>query len=204
MDISLRNVILVPYVASGESSEIPSAEAKFLFEEHFKDADYKQILGSGLEGRLYIKDDVGFYIIGEGKTNASMFTTALLNDKEIVDSETKFVLFGCCGCAREVGVVGDIYFVVETVDMELGHHADAREEGSSSEHSWYPNESFSRFGYVNLENDFFNRSFELVKDEEAVTTENAKAFMAKSFNNEHWATRKPKIMKVASVTADSY
>ena len=100
---------MVPYVASGESNEAPSAEAKFLFEEHFKDASYKQILGSGLEGRLYTIDDVGLYIIGEGKTNASMYCTALLNNKEIIVPETKFVLFGCCGCAKEVGVVGDSF-----------------------------------------------------------------------------------------------
>ena len=204
MDIKLRKVILVAYVASGESSEVPTAEAKFLFEEHFKDASYKQILGSGLEGRLYIKDDIGLYIIGEGKTNASMFTTALLNAKEIVEPDTKFILFGCCGCAKEVGVVGDIYFVAETVDGELGHHADSREDGSSSEHSWYPNESFARFGYVNLENDCLNKAFGLVKDEKAESSEKAKSFMAKSFNNEEWAIREPKIMKAASVTADSY
>lgn len=131
----MKTIILVPYVASGESNEVPAAEAKFLHEEHFKDASYKQILGTGLEGRLYIKGDVGLYIIGEGKTNASMFTTALLNDKEIVEPDTKFILFGCCGCAKEVGVVGDIYFVAEAVDGELGHHADSREDGSSSEHS---------------------------------------------------------------------
>lgn len=132
---SLKTIILVPYVASGESSETPSAEAKYLYDEHFKDCEYKQILGQGLEGRLYIKDEVGLYIIGEGKTNASMYCTALVNCKDFDLSATKFMLFGCCGCAKDEGVVGDIYFISETVDTELGHHADSREDGSEESHS---------------------------------------------------------------------
>lgn len=131
----MKTIILVPYVASGESSETPGAEAKFLYEEHFKDCEYKQILGQGLEGRLYIKDEIGMYIIGEGKTNASMYCTALINSNELDLSNTKFILFGCCGCAKDFGVVGDIYFITDTVDMELGHHADNREEGSEESHS---------------------------------------------------------------------
>lgn len=131
----MKNMILVPYVASGESDEIPSAEAKYLYDEHFKDCEYKQILGKGLEGRLYVKDEIGLYIIGEGKINASMYCTALLNCKDLDLSITKFILFGCCGCAKDFGVVGDIYFITDTVDMELGYHADNREEGSSAEHS---------------------------------------------------------------------
>lgn len=131
----LKTIILVPYVASSESEETPTAEAKFLFEDHFKNADVTQIMGTDLEGRLYINGDRGLYIIGEGKTNASMYTTALLNSNEVDISDAKFVLFGCCGATKGTGVVGDIYFVGETVDMELGHHADSRENGSSQEHS---------------------------------------------------------------------
>lgn len=132
---NLKIIILVPYVASGESNEVPSAEAEFLFSDYFNEATSKQVLGSGLEGRLYIKEDVGLYIIGEGKTNASMYCTALLNDKCFDLENTKFVLFGCCGCARDFGVVGDIYFITDTVDIELGHHADSREEAANIEHS---------------------------------------------------------------------
>lgn len=135
MKDKLKAVILVPYVASGELSEVPSAEAQFLYEEHFKDAASKQILGDGLEGKLFVKDEVGLYIIGEGKTNASMYTSALLNSKEVDTSGAKFILFGCCGCAKDFGVVGDIYFISDLVDGELGHHADSREPGSSADHS---------------------------------------------------------------------
>lgn len=200
----MKTIILVPYVASGESSEVPTAEAKFLFEEHFKNGSYEQILGSGLEGRLFINGDVGLYIIGEGKTNASMYITALLNNNEFDFSDTKFILFGCCGCAKGRGVVGDIYLVAEAVDYDLGHHSDARELQDESGHTWFPNESFERFGYLNLENKFYNKAFDLIKNDKALTTQNAKDFMAKTFNNEDWATRNPKILKATSVTSDSY
>lgn len=180
----LNKIILVPYVASGEQSEVPSAEAKFLFEGHFTNASYKQILGTGLEGRLYINGDVGLYIIGEGKTNASMYTTALFNNSEIEISNATFILFGCCGCAKGSGVVGDIYLVAEAVDYDLGHHCDARELGDEAGHTWFPNESFKRFGYLNLDNKIFNETFDLIKNDKALTTKNAKDFMTKTFNNE--------------------
>lgn len=64
--------------------------------------------------------------------------------------------------------------------------------------------SFERFGYIDLENDFMNEAFELAKGDTAQTTQNAKNFMAKSFNNKDWATRNPKILKGTSVTADAY
>lgn len=200
----MKSIILVPYVASSESIEIPTAEAKFLFEEYFRDSSYKQVLGKGLEGRLYINGDVGLYIIGEGKTNASMYATALLSNNEFDFSDTKFILFGCCGCARDVGVVGDIYLVAETVDYELGHHADAREIEGDANHTWYPNQSFSRYGHVDLRNDFYDSVWELIKDEKAISTQDAKEYMSKTFGNNDWAIRNPKIMKVTSVTADSY
>lgn len=131
----LKTIILVPYAASSESKDAPSAEAKYLFEEHFINAGFKQILGTDIEGKLFISGDTGLYIIGEGKTNASMYTTALLNSNEVDISDAKFILFGCCGSVKGTGVVGDIYFVGETADMDLGHHADSRENGSSQEHS---------------------------------------------------------------------
>lgn len=200
----MKSIILVPYVASEEGFDRPYGEAKFLYEKFFSNAQEKQIISDGLEGRLYVKDQLGLYIIGEGKTNASMYTTALLNSNEFDFSETKFILFGCCGCARDVGVVGDIYLVTETIDYELGHHADIRDIKDEVDHTWYPNLSLSRFGHVDLNNDFFNSSWELIKDEKASSTQWAKDYMSKSFNNEDWAIRNPKIMKVASVTADSY
>lgn len=204
MKEKLNTVVLVPYVASGESKETPTAEAQFLYQDYFNEAKTAQILGSNLEGRMYVKDQIGLYIIGEGKTNASMYCSALLNNDQFDLSDSKFILFGCCGCARDLGVVGDIYLVGETVDYELGHHADSREDGASASHSWYPNESFSRFGYIDLQTDFFNKAYDLIKDEKPQTTENAKNFMAKTFNNEAWAIRDPQIMQVSSVTADSY
>ena len=204
MKEKLKFIILVPYVASTEEQESPSAEATFFFEQYFSDAERRQIVGDGLEGSLYVKEGIGLYIIGEGKTNASINCTALLNDQNFDFSETKFIEFGCCGCMKEVGVVGDIYLIGETFDMELGHHADSREEDANASHSWYPNKSFERYGYVNLENEFFNKAYEKIKSEKAQTTQEAKDFMAKSFNNEPWALRDPKIMKAASVTADAY
>ena len=204
MNEKLKFVILVPYVASGEDQENPSAEAEHFFRHYFNDAQNKQIVGDSFEGSLYIKGDVGLYIIGEGKTNAAINCTALLNDKSFDFVDTKFIEFGCCGCVKEVGVVGDIYLIGETFDMELGHHADSREEEADAFHSWYPNKSFKRYGYINLENDFFNQSYEIIKNEEAQTTKAAKDFMAKSFSNEPWAVRDPKIMKASSATADAY
>lgn len=184
MKEKLKTVLLVPYAASGENQETPTAEAQFLYQDYFNDANAVQILGNSLEGRMYVKDQMGLYIIGVGKTNASMYCTALLNNDKLDLSDTKFILFGCCGCARDVGVVGDIYLVGETVDYELGHHADSREDGASASHSWYPNVSFEHYGYVNLQNDFFNKAYDLIKDEKAQTTQNAKDFMAKTFGNE--------------------
>lgn len=55
-----------------------------------------------------------------------------------------------------------------------------------------------------MENEFFKKAFDLAKGEKAVTTQDAKDLMAKSFDNAEWAVRDPKIMKATSVTSDSY
>lgn len=180
----MKFVILVPFVESNEDRSKPTGEAKFLFDDYFYDAKPIQIIGEGLEGRLYVKDDIGLYVIGEGKTNASIYCTALLNDSNFDFSQTNFILFGCCGCAKGSGVVGDLYLIAETVDYELGHHADGRELLDEAGHTWFPNELLNSFGYLNIENNFFEKACNIIKNEEAITTQNAKDFMLKTFGNE--------------------
>ena len=131
--IKLKAVILVPYVASSMGADIPHAEAEYFYKNYFYDSETYQVIGSTIEGRIYIKDDVGLYIIGEGKINSAITTTALLMCDHFDLNNTKFILCGCCGSARDIGVVGDIYFISETIDSDLGHHVDIRDKDLQEE-----------------------------------------------------------------------
>lgn len=126
--IKLKAVILVPYVASSLGADVPHAEAEYFYKHYFYDSETYQVIGSTIEGRLYIKDDVALYITGEGKTNSALNTTALLSYCRFDLENTKFILCGCCGSARDLGVAGDIYFISDAVDYDLGHFVDIRDK----------------------------------------------------------------------------
>lgn len=204
MPIKLKAVILIPYVGSSTEEKTPQYEGKIFYEQHFHDAKTIQVLSSGYKGRMYVKDDVGMYIIGEAKINATLYTTALLYDERFDLKDTKFILCGCCGCAKDLGVVGDIYLVSDAVDYDLGHTADIRDKSNKTDITWFPNKKFSRYGHIIFDKNFVDKAYEILKDEPVKTTQKAKNYMAKSFNNEPWSTRDPKLIKATSVTSDEY
>lgn len=160
MQKTLKAVILVPYVGSNADAKTPEGEGKIFFDEYFFDAEVIQVLGSSFKGRMYVKDGIGMYIIGEGKTNAAMYTTALLSSFSFDFKDTKFVLCGCCGCAKDAGVVGDVYLVTSSVDYELGHNADVRDGNTAREVTWYPNVTFNVYGHIDFDEGFIEKAHE--------------------------------------------
>ena len=204
MAIKLKAVFLIPYVGSSDKDLTPQSEAKIFYQEYFYDADIVQILSKGFRGRMYVKDGIGMYITGEAKINATMFTAALLNCDKFDLTDTKFILCGCCGCAMEYGVVGDIYLITSAVDYDLGHTADVRDKTNKTAITWYPNKKFSRYGHLDFDSEFVDWAYEILKNDPVKTTLNAKNYMAKSFDNAPWAIRDPKLIKATSVTADEY
>lgn len=200
---NLDAVILIPF-AEGQDYQIPDAEAKYFYEEHFKDADAYQITNEGIVGRMYVKDNIGMYILGQGKSNASISATSLLTDKRFNFDNTTFILFGCCGGASEISAIGDLYLISSVVDFDLGYHADFLEENNVSNNEWFNNSSYDDFAKINLDDFIVGKAWNIIKDKKLKNFPEAQKYISNAFNNEQWTKRDPKVMKGTSVTSDSY
>lgn len=202
--IKLDTIILVPYTASDVHTDIPGGEATFLYDVIFKDGKVFQICGNGLGGRLYVKENMGLYIISEGKTNAAMNTTSLLSSDDFDFTDATFVLFGCCGSSVGLGVVGDFYILCGVADYDLGYVADVRDLENENSPTWYPNISMTKQAHFNLNESLYEKAFKLLKDEKIDIPDSANKIMTKTFNNADWAKRRAKVMKGVSMTSDTY
>ncbi len=196
-----KKVILIPFTKADGDNNL-RFEAKFFYQEYFQDAEELQIVGNGLTGKLFIKDELAMYIIGEGKVSCAMTTSALLCNSDFDFSDTIFILCGCCGSAYGKGVPGDVYVVEDTVDIDLGYRIDSRDNNNGK--TWYPNPALDDTAHVELNKKLANDVYELIKDEPVSNNDFVDRLMKESFNNEGWATRKPEILKATSVTSDSY
>ena len=121
-----KKVILIPFTQVDEDNNL-RFEAKFFYQEYFQDAEALQIVGDGLAGKMFIKDELAMYITGEGKASSAMATSALLCNSNFDFSDTTFILCGCCGSAYGKGVPGDVYVIEDAVDIDLGFRVDVRD-----------------------------------------------------------------------------
>ena len=90
------------------------------------------------------------------------------------------------------------------VDYDLGHQADPRESGRSSETTWFHDESFDSSAVVRMDERLTDRVYQMVKDVPLETTEKSVAFLQREFPGEAWADRPPRVLRGTVLTGDNY
>ncbi|MBR0087503.1 MAG: hypothetical protein IJL98_07180 [Lachnospiraceae bacterium] len=163
--------------------------------------DIKGLTGSE---KLYYKNGVALFLLGEGKVAAALNTSAVLSDERFDFSRAYILSTGCGGAAEGYGTFGEVFVITAAVDYDLGHHADPREMGRDAETTWFHDESFDPGAVVHLDRNLTDRVFGMVENVPLDTTEKTMEFIRKEYLEEAWAQRQPQVMKGTAVSGDNY
>ena len=197
-------VVIMPLFENGELTGDFPGEAQYFYEEYFSEPEVFDIAGEPTASKFYLQGNVGMYILGQGKVTSSINTTALLADERFDFSETTFIVTGCAGSARDFGVVGDVYIISAAIDYDLNHTADHRDIAEGTDTTWFRIGEYDRQVYHELNSELVDFAYELTKDIPVATTDDARACMARNFDNADWAIRDPKVLKGTAITSDNY
>ena len=197
-------VLLLPKFEQGKIKDDFPGEAQYFYDEYLSGGEEYEI-GSGQDTeKLYYKDGVAMFLLGQGKVSAALGTSAVLSDDRFDFSDAYIISVGCGGAAKGYGIFGDVFVITAAVDYDLGNKADPREMADDTGTTWFHNESFDDGAFVKLDKDLTDRVYEKVKDVHLETTEKSRKYLRKEFAGEKWAEREPKVMKGTSVTGDNY
>ena len=201
-------VLVLPNFQIGDQADTISGdfpgEGQYYFQKYMKNAEEYEVPGGHEGSELYVKDGIGYYVLGEGKVNAALTTTALLTDERFDFSDAYVLSVGCCGSATETTVMGDVFLITAAVDYDAGHHADIRDMENKDRETWFRDEDFDEGRYVQLDPGLMDKVYALVKDVPLKTTEETRKYMADSFDGAAWAIRDPKVLRGTTVTGDNY
>ncbi len=197
-------VLILPKFEAGELAGDFPGEAQYFYEEYLAGGDEFEINGVQDGNKLYYKDGVCMFIIGQGKVSAALSTSAVLSDERFDFSEAYILSIGCGGTAIGYGIPGDVFVISAAVDYDLGHQADPRDLDDRAGTTWFHDESYDESAFVYLDPDLTDRVYDMVKKVPLETTEKTKDFLKREFPGEAWAQRQPQVMLGTSVTGDNY
>ena len=197
-------VLILPKFEVDEMTGDFPGEAQCFYEAYLAGGDVYEIAGSAGENKLYYKNGVAMFLLGQGKINASINTSAVLSDNRFDFSDAYILCVGCGGAAEGYGIFGDVFVISAAVDCDLGYWTDSRELRDKTEKSWFHDESYDDIAVARLNRSLTDRAFGLVKDVPLETTENTVRFLHKQYPGEDWADRTPKVMRGTSLTSDRY
>ncbi len=197
-------VLILPKFEIGEITGDFPGEAQYYYDGYLAGGEVFDIGGGAGQNKLYYKEGVAMVLLGQGKVNAALHTAAVLSDERFDFSEAYILCVGCGGVAKGYGTFGDVFVISAAVDLDLGHHADAREIKDKEGTTWFHDESYDDIAVVHLDRSLTDRVYEMVKDVHLETTEKTLRFLRKEYPGEAWAERQPQVMRGTSVTSDSY
>lgn len=197
-------VLILPKFEVDEMTGDFSGEAQLFYEEYLAGGEVYELVGFTEANKLYYKNGVAMCLLGQGKINAAINTSAVLSDERFDFSNAYILSIGCGGAATEYGIFGDVFVISEAVDCDLGYWADSRELGNDSGKTWFHDESYDDIAVVRLDQSLTDHVFELLKDLQPETTDKTASFLQKQFPGEAWADRLPKVMRGTSLTSDRY
>ena len=197
-------VLILPKFELGELTGDFPGEAQHFYEEYLAGGDVYDIDGCPEANKLYYKNGVAMCMLGQGKVNAALSTSAVLSDERFDFSDAYILAVGCGGTAEGYGILGDVFVISAAVDFDLGHHADPREMDNKTGTTWFHDESLDDSAVVMLDPDLTECVFELVEGVPLQTTENTVRFLNKEYPGEAWADRMPQVKRGTSVSSDNY
>ena len=197
-------VLILPKFEVDKMSGDFSGEAQNFYEEYLADGDVYEISGGSDANKLYYKNGVAMFLLGQGKINAAINTSAVLSDDRFDFSEAYILSVGCGGTAEEYGIFGDVFVISGAVDCDLGNWVDSRELKDKTGTTWFRDKNFDDIATVQLDQNLTDRVFNMVKDLKLETTEKTVNFLHKQYPGEAWADRPPEVMRGTSLTSDRY
>lgn len=201
--IEIKVLILPKFENDALAGDFPG-EAQLYYEQYCMGGEEYEIKGAYGDNKLYVKDGVALYVTGVGKVNAAVTLTSIVLDDRFDFSNTYIFSTGCAGSAYEYGVMGDVFVISATIDLDLGHTADARDIADPEGVTWFCDPSYTHTAYKVLNAELTEKVYNLVKDVKLETTPKTRNFMAVTFENAEWATRDPQVLRGTGVTADNY
>ncbi len=201
--ISVRVLILPKFEVGGMTGDFPG-EAQYFYEEYLEGGEVYPIPGGTEETKVWYKDGIALCLLGQGKVNAAINTSAVLSDERFDLSEAYVLCVGCGGAAAGYGIFGDVFVITSAVDMDLGYWADGRELGDKTGTTWFHDESWDDTAVVRLDESLTERAYGRIKDLMPETTGNTVRYLQKEYPGEDWADRPPKVLKGTSLTSDRY
>ena len=197
-------VLILPKFEVGEIKGDFPGEAQYFYEEYLDGGDEYEIGGSSDDGKLYYKDGIALYSVGQGKVSAALNTSAVLSDNRFDFSDAYVLSVGCGGSAEGYGIFGDVYVISAAVDFDLGHRADPREMAAEMETTWFHDESYDQSAVIRLDQNLTDRVYKQLEKVRLETTEQTESFLKKEYPGEEWANRLPQVMRGTSVTSDNF
>ena len=201
--IPVRVLILPKFEVGGMSGDYPG-EAQDFYEGYLDGGKVYDIKGLTGSEKLYYKNGIALFLLGEGKVAAALNTSAVLSDERFDFSRAYILSTGCGGTTEGYGTFGDVFVISAAADYDLGHQADPREMGRGSETTWFHDESFDPAAFVRLDRNLTDRVFRMVENVSLDTTEKTLEFVKKEYPEEAWAQRPPRVMRGTSVSGDNY
>ena len=204
-------VLILPKFEIGTMDSKEIGEAKFFYEEYFKDSEKYNI--KGCPNMLYVKDNLAMMVVGEGKANVAMSLSILFSDARFNFDEAYVISTGCCGSATVDTVMGDVFVVTDVCDLDFGHTADIRDifkesktfgEEERRTPTWFYDNAFDAYGHFRLNETLVDKIYESTKNIKLESTEKTRKFMEYTFDNADWIKREPKVIKGTTVTSDNY
>lgn len=197
-------VLILPKFEVGELTGDFPGEAQYFYEEYVAGGNVYEIEGCSGQEKLYYKNGVLLYPVGQGKVSAAVNTSAVLSDERFDFSDAYVLSVGCGGSAEGYGIFGDVFVISAAADFDLGHRADPREMESEKETTWFHEDSFDETAVIRMDQKLTDRVFKLIEKTELETTERTVRFLEKEYPGESWADRQPQVMRGTSVTGDSF
>ncbi len=197
-------VLLLPKFEIGEIAGDFPGEAQYFYEQYLMGAEEYEIPCGIEENRLYYKDGIALYMLGEGKVNAALNTMAVLSDPRFDFSRAYVLSTGCAGSAIGTTVMGDVFVITAAVDYDLGHHADGRDIADHGGTTWFHDPAWDSASVVVLNREVTDKVYGMVKDTPVGTTERTRNFMRNAFDGANWAVRDPMVLQGTTVTGDNY
>ncbi len=201
--IPVKVLILPKFEVDEMTGDFPG-EAQIFYEEYLAGGDIYEITVGTNASRLYYKNEIAMFLLGQGKISVAINTSAVLSDKRFDFSDAYILSVGCGGAAEGYGIFGDVFVISAAVDCDLGYWADSRELSNHTGTTWFHDESYDDIAVFRLNQNLTDRVFELVKDLQLDTTENTMDFLHEQYAGEEWADRTPKVMRGTSFTSDRY
>ncbi len=203
---ALKVIIISKFESDEMAGDFPG-EAQLFYEEYCAGCEEAEIPNMPPTGHFYVNKDngVGLLVTGSGKTPAALSLMAALSSGLYDYSDAYIVSVGCGGGSAEYCTFGDVILVTSVCDYDLGHHVDAHErKNGNSKVMWFPDKSYEDYGFKYLNEDLYEKVYQMIREVPLRTTEESKEVMKDNFPDRDKSDLLPAVRKGTALSGDNF